>query len=272
MEYISVSLGLLRLLYDLNSPAAVPPNLIIQQWLYGKGTYVIHQDITEREACSRAESRAKLDALRQFGGEYMGAQSLVACEETNDGVNCPMQNITWTTVNGLISRIRNKTVRAGETLEGHRTCRVVLEAQISLRPEAPDPGFDIQVKLSSDIFREGDPITISLDPSQPMYVNLLMEDANHDIHKVFPNQYDTNFYIASRTTVPATKGYKILAAYAPNITSPTSYEILHVLATPQKLFLSDTYDPETLALKVLEIPNNQKRYTRHTYKLIRRTQ
>ena len=272
MEYISVSLGLLRLLYDLNSPAAVPPNLIIQEWLYGKGTYVIHQDITEREACSRAESRAKLDALRQFGGEYMGAQSLVACEETNDGVNCPMQNITWTTVNGLISRVRNKTVRAGETLEGHRTCRVVLEAQISLRPEAPNPSFDLQVKLSSDIFREGDPITISLDPSQPMYVNLLMEDANHDIHKVFPNEYDQDFYIASRTTVPSNDDYEMIARYPSSISSNQTYKILHVLATPQKLFLSDTYDPESLALKVLEIPNDQKRYTRHVYKLIRRTQ
>jgi len=42
-----------------------------------------------------------------------------------------------------------------------------------------------------------------------------------------------------------------------------------VLATTGKVSLLDTYTIETFNLKLLEIPNNQKRYVRKGYRLVR---
>ena len=90
MEYLSVGIGLLRLVLDLNTPDAQP--MIFDEWVYGKGDYVIHSEITEAEACRKAESRAKLNAIQSFSGEYVSSDTFMSCQEKGDTVNCPIRS------------------------------------------------------------------------------------------------------------------------------------------------------------------------------------
>ena len=110
MEYISIGLGLIRLLMEINSPEATP--IIIDEWVHGRADYSIHENISEAEACKKAEARAKLNAIQSFNGEYIASDSFMSCKETGENVECPMHTFTWSMLDGLISGIRNKTCRS----------------------------------------------------------------------------------------------------------------------------------------------------------------
>lgn len=267
MEYLSVGIGLLRLLMEASSPDAPP--IILDEWVYGRADYVIHADITEAEACRKAEARAKLNAIQTFNGEYVSSDSFMSCKETGENVECPMHTFTWSMLDGLISGIRNRTVRATENLKDQRVCRVVLEARVTSRAEPVDPNFDVHVSLSSMVLRDGDPLTITLEPTQDMHVNILVEDHTSTLTRIFPNQFDRNSAISNRTLIPVSEDYSLAAKFPSQLTGNETQEVIHILTTQHKLALLDTYSIEDFNLKLLEIPNSEKRYVKKAYRLVK---
>ena len=268
MEYISIGLGLLRLLYDL-SPADNAAPLVIEEWVYGRGSYVIHEEISEAQACSKAEARAKLDAIQKFNGEYIASDTFMSCRENNDNIECPMHTFTWSMLDGLISGVRNKTTVATKNLKEERVCKVVLEAKVSTQAEVPDPSFDLEVVLDPAVLREGDTISIAVEPTTKMFLNIFVEDHTHTLTKIFPNRFESNGPVSTKHLIPSTTKYTIRSTYPTGLSGNDTQEVIHVLATTGKVSLLDTYTIETFNLKLLEIPNNQKRYVRKGYRLVR---
>jgi len=267
MEYVSVGIGMLRLLLELQ-PTPPSPEMVIEQWVDGTGTYLIHQEISEADACRKAESRAKLNAVKAFSGEYISADSFLSCRETNDSVDCPMHTFTWSMLDGLISGVRNRLVRATENLDGQRVCRVTLEARISTRAEPPDPNFDLQVKVAAATLRDGDPLVIEVEPSQAMYLNIFVEAPDHKLGKVFPNRFDPEMKINVGKSIPTNSTYDLLAEYPANMTGDT-HEVVHVLATRNPLLMLDSYSVEDFNLKILELSTRDTRYVTTQYRLVK---
>ena len=267
MEYLSVGIGILRLMLDMNSPDTAP--VIIDEWVHGKGDYVIHSEITEAEACRKAESRAKLNAVQSFSGEYVSSDSFMSCKEQGDTVDCPIHTFTWSMLDGLISGVRNRTIRTTENLQDQRVCRVVLEARVTSRSEPSDPNFDVRVDLSTSLLRDGDPLIITVDPTKEMYVNILIEDHENKLTLIFPNEFDRESKVTSRTPIPIGGKYSLVARFPSQLSGNKVDEVVHVLTTPDKLALLEEYSIEDFNLKLLEIPNNKKRYVRKAYRLVR---
>ena len=267
MEYLSVGIGLLRLVLDLNTPDAQP--MVFDEWVHGKGDYVIHSEITEAEACRKAESRAKLNAIQSFSGEYVSSDTFMSCQEKGDTVNCPIHTFTWAMWDGLIRGIRDRTVRVTENLQDQRVCRVILEARVTSRSEPSDPNFDVRVDLSNPLLRDGDPLVITVDPTQEMFVNILLEEHENKLTLIFPNEFDLDSKITGRTPIPIGDKYSIVARFPADLSGNEIEEVIHVLTTPQKLALLEEYSIEDFNLKLMEIPNNQKRYVRKAYRLVR---
>ena len=268
MEYISIGLGLIRLLMEFNSPSDTAP-IIIDEWVHGRADYAIHADISEAEACQKAEARAKLNAIQSFNGEYIASDTFMSCKESGDNVECPMHTFTWSMLDGLISGIRNKSVRAMTNLKEQRVCRVILEARITSRSEPNDPNFDIHISLSNHVLRSGDPLRITLNPSQEMYVNILVEDHTNTLSRIFPNNFDTENKISSKLSIPVSEDYQLQAAFPSQLKRNSAEEIVHILATDSYLNLLDEYSVEDFNLKLAEIPNNKKRYVRKAYRIVR---
>ena len=268
MEYVSIGIGLLRLLFDAHVYGA-SADILIEEWVYGRGSYIIHSEITEAQACAKAESRAKLDAIHSFNGEYIASDTFMACKEKDDNVECPLHTFTWSMLDGLISGVRNKTVRATENLEDQRICRVTLEARVSTRPEPFDPNFDIQVRLSTATLRHGDPLTIEVEPTQPMYLNILVEDYSHTLTKIFPNQFEEESHTTSGRVIPSSEAYNFVAEFPSHLSGNDAQEIVHVLGTRDPLLLLAQYSIEDFNIKLLELPNSKKRYVKKAYRLVK---
>ena len=267
MEYISIGLGLIRLLMEINSPEATP--IIIDEWVHGRADYSIHENISEAEACKKAEARAKLNAIQSFNGEYIASDSFMSCKETGENVECPMHTFTWSMLDGLISGIRNKTVRSTTNLKEQRVCRVVLEARITSRSEPNDPNFDIQVELSNPVLKNGERLTIVLEPTDNMHVNILVEDHSHTLTRIFPNRFDRDNKIDTNVSIPMSGEYELAAEFPSQLKGNDAQEVVHVIATNSQLTLLDAYSLEDFNLKLAEIPNNKKRYVRKAYRIVR---
>ncbi len=268
MEYISIGIGVLRLLFDAHTYVNTP-DTIVEEWVYGRADYNIHSEITEAEACRKAEARAKLNAIQKFNGEYIASDSFMSCKESGENVECPMHTFTWSMLDGLISGVRNRTVFTTENLKDQRVCRVVLEARVISRSDPIDPNFDIQVNLSHMVLRDGDPLTITVNPTQEMYLNILVEDHSNMLTHIFPNKFDSNGKISNRTMIPISESYSLAAKFPSHLSGNETQEVVHILSTQSELSMLDTYSIEDFHLKLLEIPNHQKRYVRKAYRLIK---
>jgi hypothetical protein len=146
---------------------------------------------------------------------------------------------------------------------------VILEARVTSRSEPSDPNFDVRVDLSNPLLRDGDPLVITVDPTQEMFVNILLEDHENKLTLIFPNEFDLDSKITGRTPIPIGDKYSIVARFPADLSGNEIEEVIHVLTTPQKLALLEEYSIEDFNLKLMEIPNNQKRYVRKAYRLVR---
>jgi hypothetical protein len=156
-----------------------------------------------------------------------------------------------------------------ENLQDQRVCRVILEARVTSRSEPSDPNFDVRVDLSNPLLRDGDPLVITVDPTKEMFVNILLEDHENKLTLIFPNEFDLDSKITGRTPIPIGDKYSIVARFPADLSGNEIEEVVHVLTTPQKLALLEEYSIEDFNLKLMEIPNNQKRYVRKAYRLVR---
>ena len=266
----SLGVGVARLLFDVLSVTGPEPlPTTTSQWVNGHGSYIIHEEITEAQACHKAETRAKLNAIQEFNGEFISSDTVMSCKENGSDVECPAQTLTLSMLEGLIIGVRNKSVIAKTNLKEQRVCKVTLEAHVSTQTEKTDPNFDMSVNINPSTLRDGDKINISVEPTEQMYVYVFTEESKGTLVRMFPNPFDKENNISSRTTIPSTSGYSIRASLDPNLLGNDSQEVVHVLGSKNKLSLLNNYSREDFNLKLIEIPNNQKRYVRKSYRIVK---
>lgn len=269
MDGLSLGVGIARLLFDVirsTGPEPLPENFT--QWVIGHGSYVIHQEITESQACIKAETRAKLNAIQEFNGEFISSDTTMSCKESEGDVECPTQSITSSTLKGLIVGVRNKSVIAKTNLKDQRICKVTLEANVSTQMQENDHNFDMSVDINPATLRDGEKISINVDPTEKMYLYVFTEESNGALVKVFPNSFDKENSISNMTMIPSTASYSIRASFNPNSLANDSHEVVHLLGSKNKLSLLNNYTREDFNLKLIEIPNNQKRYVRKSYRIV----
>ena len=236
-------------------------------WLWGMGKHYIHQDISEAEACLKAEGKAKHNALRKYAGEYISSQSFMSCSENGNTTECPASVMSWSQTAGVITGIKNRTVKASTDLDDRRLCRVTLEAAVIKREY--DPNFDLDISLSKDIIRSGEEIKINITPTESMYVNIFDLHPDGNAHLIYPNVYEQTNHIAARTTIPSTDKYSFVAEYPPEMKSPTVHKTLQIVATRKMMVFLPVYKGYELQKKLLEIAAKDVRYMQRSYKVIK---
>ena len=267
---LSVGLGIARLLFDIiKSTGPEPLPETVSAWTVGQGSYIIHEQITEAQACHKAENKAKLNAIQTFSGEFISSDTTMTCSETGGNADCPAQTFTWSKLNGLIISVRNKSTLKVTNLKEQRVCKVNLEAKVSMQSSNPDANFDMSVNLQPSVLREGEPIKIGIEPTQKMHIYIYAEETKGKLIRIFPNPFDKENEISNRITLPGTPAYSIRATYDDTMSGSGSQEVVHILGSKNKLSLLSNYTLEDFNLKMIEIPNNQKRYIRKGYRVVK---
>jgi hypothetical protein len=260
-EGIGLSLTVMKFLLDM----ALRPTLEAEpEWVAGTGQYQLSSTLAETESCKRAEQRAKFSALQKLGGERITGESLLTCTD-NGEVNCPITEFTWSTFDGLIKGIKDKTV---EKING--ACVVTLQAYVDTGTGKTDPNFDLTVRLSNKVFEPYENMTIKINATEPMYVHVFNWNpytvADNQVTRLFPNVYDTDNYVDTKLVIPKAE-YNLKVV--PESAARQSTEYLQVVATKEQVKFLDTYSLYEFRNKILDIPKSQRKYVRKPYMIMR---
>ena len=248
------------------------------EWVRSNGSYLFPPIMTEAEACQNAEERARVEAIRQVAGEAIAAEDTLRCTEQGDVAECSRNSAIWSTVEGYIRQVRAKSVQLTQNVANHRECSVSFEADVRVAKGRPDQNFDVGVGLNQSVFRDGETLVVTLDPSQKMVVQVFQwlpyQRGESAVSKVFPNIFETTSVISKPTTVPSAAGAK---RYDLKVRFPDGMpvgrkmvdEYLIVIATRSPVSLRDSYDLDDFRRLLAEFPRDQVRIVRKAYNIVR---
>ena len=258
--------------------AALVSTNALAEWMHGQGEYNFSPDLSENEACQRAERRAKETALKSITGEKLSSEDLLVCSEMKDNAECSLNRFTWSTIDGVIKGIRNNKTETVPSISGYRKCRVTLEVDVGVGSGKPDPSFDMTVRLNQRTFRDGEPLEISINPTQPMHVTVFQwlpyMKADRQVARIFPHQYDERNLFQGQGTIPTKDGrrrYDMRVVFPDDLKHKKDLidEYLMVVGTRKPVKFRETYTLEEYNARLLEIPLQDRRVIRKAYNVVR---
>jgi len=254
------------------------PGAASAEWVRATGSYIFPPVMPEAEACQQAESRARAEAVRQVTGETLSAEEAMRCTDQGDEAECVRNSTVWTMVGGEIRSTRDRRSVTTVELENFRKCTVSFEADVFVAEGKPDPNFDIGVVLNNAVYRDGEKLTVTLKPTQPMAVQIFQwlpyENGDVQVTRIFPNRFDPMGRIDKAISVPSETGVR---RYDLKLSFPAGQpagrkmvdEYLMVVATRQPITLRDSYSLEDFNRVVAEIPLGDRRIVRRAYNIVR---
>lgn len=254
------------------------PMPALAEWVEARGSYLFPPTMAESEACFHAEERARGEAVRQVTGETIAAEDLLRCTEQGDEAQCARNSALWSSMQGYVRRSGGKTIQVRPSAAGHRECVVAFQAEVAAAEGQPDPGFHVGVSLSQPVLRHGEPLVITLSPSQPMYVQVFQwlpyRSGDQAVARLFPNAYDTAFRIDGPASIPTQSGsrrYDVRVEFPDGMPPGRKIvdEYLMVVATRTPVPLRDSYSLEDFRRLMAELPRTNSRVVRKAYNIVR---
>ena len=242
----------------------------------GYGEYRFGPNIAESTACKLAFERAKTNALSNAFDEKLFSMSLMRCSE--DGkAECELNQTIISSIGGTIKKIKKKTELPIERLEGKSICRVQLIANIAKPKKKPDPNFNYNLRLNKKLFRDGERLTIEMDPTMKMFVNIFQwqpyRSKEINLNKIFPNKYEAMNMIEDKKIIPdekySSKKYFFTIKYPDLQEKKYVDEYIIVIATKNDVSFLEEYDFESFQNTLSEIPNDEKRIKKASYEILK---
>jgi hypothetical protein len=247
------------------------------EWVKGEAEIRFGPDLTENEACKRASQKAQQIAMRAISGEMIFADEAQVCGETVDSSDCSLNQFTWSTINGVITGVRNEEQKTVTIQDGYRSCAVSLEANVQVGSGKPDPSFDMTVRLNRLLFRHGEAMEITIEPTQPMYINVFQwfpyDDSGQAVLRFFPNIFDRNSKFLESNTIPTINAralYDVRIVFPKNVKKYNrADEYLMIIGTREKIKFRETYTLNEFKARLLEIPRHDSREVKKAYTVVK---
>jgi hypothetical protein len=249
------------------------------EWVPATYTYNFGPEVSQKEACQKAERGAKEKALKSIAGEKIWSEDTMVCSEPEGAADCSFNRFTWSMIDGLIKATRNKRETVGSGTGDYKKCTVTLEVDIGVAEGRSDPSLDLQVKLNRRTFRDGEALKIKLNPTQAIYISVFLyspyTDSEKRVSRIFPNTYDKKQLFQKAGTVPTQEGsqrYNILVEFPGELKRKKKVvdEYLMVLGTKHPVKLREEYSLEEFNARLLEIPRQDRRIIRRGYNVVRK--
>ena len=247
-------------------------------WVAARAERLFPPEQPEAEACRLAEDKAKEEAVRQITGERLSSEELMRCSEQGEQAECTHNSAIWSMVDGDVRAVRNRRMETLAVVDTVRKCVVELEADVVVPPGRPDPSFDVGIRLNAAVYRDGEPLEITLTPSQPMGVAVFQwlpyERGEAQVSRILPNPYDPIRRIDRATTIPSETGRK---RYLMRVGFPETLggsrrmvdEYLMEVATRKPMEFRESYSLDDFKARLLELPRSDARMVRKAYSILR---
>jgi len=230
-------------------------------------------DVSRSEACDRALSSAKQNAIRKQYGEDVGQKSVLTCDgklEKQSGNNCELFENTWSLLNtnGFIKSFKKVDERIEEKI-GLSVCKVTANVIIEEYEGSPDYSFETQLQVTQGTnLRLTDKPIIEIESNKPafhyVYYWAPFVDADY-YYQLFPNAYDVQSEKTKQLRIPtgqATKNYSFEVSLPENMSY--SHEYLIVISSKQPLSSPPEKIKEVNFFRWLK-SFNRKQWTQSTF-------
>ena len=244
-----------------------------------KGEYLYGPDTSEADACRLAKERAKANALSKVFGESISMEEQMSCREVKGGkpdYGCELNRVSWSSIEGDIRSVTDYH-KVIESRVGERACIVTLTADVVIPDRKPDSSFDLKATLNEKVYRTGDVLTISLEPTVPMHIaifNWVPYQDRDTVTQMFPNLMDPQSHITKKTSIPTESklsAYNFTMTWLESLPKNKTFvdEYLIVIGTKKPIKWLSSYEFSDFKLKLSEIPLDEMRVVKRGYQLIR---
>jgi hypothetical protein len=244
-----------------------------------KGEYLYGPDTSEADACRLAKERAKANALSKVFGESISMEEQMSCREVKGGkpdYGCELNRVSWSSIEGDIRSVTDYR-KVIESRVGEKACIVTLTADVVLPDRKPDSSFDLKATLNEKVYRTGDVLTISLEPTVPMHIaifNWVPYQDRDTVIQMFPNLMDPQSHITKKTSIPTENKlsvYNFTMTWLESLPKSKTFvdEYLIVIGTKKPIKWLSSYEFSDFKLKLSEIPLDEMRVVKRGYQLIR---
>ena len=276
-------------------PLALACSLVSAQTVQVTEEYSYDGEVSQNEACRRAEERAKTKAIASVLGEVVSSEEQMLCRSTN-GKNddtCEFNQMSWSIIEGDIRGVklikRSEAERRGDKAWA---CVMTLDVDVVVPTRKPDPKFQVGTEIYFVVpdsrkptrqrekvlrkgFHAGDELILDVKSTEPAHLALFGWLPNED-NKVYRIDSPIRPNCPQGLVTASDKG-KTAESYCMTASWSDAYKdskktydewlILVATKTPHKWL--DQYDLEQFKSALREIPLDQRRVVRRPYQLMK---
>lgn len=214
----------------------------------GTGEWHYGPDVSENYACQRAETLARISAIRSVLGENIFIDEFSQCTERKDKVMCASDRATFSMTDSYVKSISERRHRITEFM-GNKVCTVDVKVQVSNDRPKIDAFVDGRF-----MYKNGESMQFKMATNEPTKVYMFHIEGKKAT-MMWPTFVGTNNTVANELTVP-TQGYRMTAR-----ASKFDESIVFVFSNEDLKFMRD-YDVNDLNAKLLSIPIKDRRIIR----------
>lgn len=214
----------------------------------GTGEWHFGPDVSENFACQKADTLARIDAIRSVVGENIFVDEFYQCREVNDERKCASDTAMFSMTDSYVKKITSRKREVRDTHFG-KVCTVDLDVKVT----KDRPNIDAFVD-GRFMYKSGESMQFKMATNEPTKVYMFHVEGKKAT-MMWPTFVGTNNKVANELTVP-TQGYKMIAR-----ASKFDESIIFVFSNAELNFMRD-YDVNDLNAKLLSIPVTDRRIIR----------
>ena len=258
--------------------------------------YSYDGEVSQNEACRRAEERAKTKAIASVLGETVSSEEQMLCRSTSGKTDdtCEFNQMSWSIIEGDIRGV--KLIKRSEAEKrGDRAwaCVLTLDVDVVVPTRKPDPKFQVgteiyflapapgrparlREKVVRKSFHVDDEFVFEVKSTEPAHLALFGWLPNDD-NKVYRIDRPATQPNCPQGVLSVPDKGKTADSYCMTANWSNAYKdakkaydewlILVATKTPQKWL--DAYDLDQFKAILREIPLDQRRVVRRPYQLMK---
>lgn len=149
------------------------------------GVYQYSPQISQVEACKRAEEKAKLAIIHKAIGHEFTSDKISSCSESNDDQSCKYYDTSYESSKGYIRSVIDRQESVKDW-----TCTVTVKATVGKAETLNDPRFDFSVDFTETLVKQNDILNITITPNALGYLYVFVYNpSDNTVKRIFPNEY-----------------------------------------------------------------------------------
>lgn len=200
--------------------------------------------ISQEEACSLAEKRAKNNAIKKALGLEVSLQETEKCSEVDGKLNCEQNQISVLSLNGDITEVTTLKQDSGyDNVNKRYYCLIKIKANVE-KSIKRNSEFQLNVKLNLDNFRDKENIDMEILSNKDMFLTVYIYfpyEKGFQVQKLFPNAREKNNKISSGKFKLPTEGTLYSVDFPQNTKKVRVDEHLIFIATVKNIDWLDKF-------------------------------